>query len=577
MKKLLLSLAALIAATFAFGQENLLENGGFESWTDDTTPTGWATGVNAVNNAILAKSTVAHGGTYALQITNSTVGKVDKNGKPSTANQRAASQVITLKPGKYSYSAYYRAAEGQAAARLGYAVMVQKEDGTYNSAGSNAYHYNNNQNNWNGPDTISTEWVKSTYDFELTETTTVSFVIMHSKNLVEATVLVDDVTLVMTEEGTVGGGDDIIIDEEAITVAQAQASAKGTQVTVNAQVVALTATGAVLADKTGYIYHFVNAAPTYKLGDNITISGKLGEYGGFRQFSSKDDTNTKVTILSNSAVTYPNPTVMTGADMDEWYKSPEIDYIQFDGNLTISGNYYNVTVQGATTSVGSLVNPTDEMKAKLANGNDYTFTGFAMYTSGGKYINVILTDAKPLGEIVELTDISNTIETAYTPSQCIQLINDEKSDLSKKVYIKGIISAPLKENTPICDTNYGNATFWISEDGTTSAQQFEIYRGFSFGGAKFTAADQLKVGDEVIYLATITKYEKKDKETGAITDIIYETNQGGELVSLNGNTTAIRGIQAQAEEGAIFDLSGRSVAKAQKGIYIIGGKKVLVK
>lgn len=47
-----------------------------------------------------------------------------------------------------------------------------------------------------------------------------------------------------------------------------------------------------------------------------------------------------------------------------------------------------------------------------------------------------------------------------------------------------------------------------------------------------------------------------------------------------GEATAIGSIEAEGENGqsaAIYDLSGRRVQKAQKGFYIVGGKKVIVK
>ena len=46
----------------------------------------------------------------------------------------------------------------------------------------------------------------------------------------------------------------------------------------------------------------------------------------------------------------------------------------------------------------------------------------------------------------------------------------------------------------------------------------------------------------------------------------------------NGTTTGIEQIEAGADaKNAIYDLSGRRVNKAAKGIYILNGKKVLVK
>lgn len=45
-----------------------------------------------------------------------------------------------------------------------------------------------------------------------------------------------------------------------------------------------------------------------------------------------------------------------------------------------------------------------------------------------------------------------------------------------------------------------------------------------------------------------------------------------------GSVTGIEGVTTDnGEKAEIYDLSGRRVAKAQKGIYIINGKKVIIK
>ena len=41
--------------------------------------------------------------------------------------------------------------------------------------------------------------------------------------------------------------------------------------------------------------------------------------------------------------------------------------------------------------------------------------------------------------------------------------------------------------------------------------------------------------------------------------------------------TAISEVKAQMNTGAIYNLQGVRVEKAQKGIYIMNGKKVIVK
>lgn len=88
-----------------------------------------------------------------------------------------------------------------------------------------------------------------------------------------------------------------------------------------------------------------------------------------------------------------------------------------------------------------------------------------------------------------------------------------------EVYVSGIISQIDNIDTG----NYGNSTYYISDDGKTSTQ-LEVFRGMSVNGEKFKADDEIKVGDKVVVLGKLTLY----KETP-------EFAQGSKIVSLNGN------------------------------------------
>ena len=48
------------------------------------------------------------------------------------------------------------------------------------------------------------------------------------------------------------------------------------------------------------------------------------------------------------------------------------------------------------------------------------------------------------------------------------------------------------------------------------------------------------------------------------------------LIKADG-TTGIDAIRKDAEDGKVYDLNGRQVKNPRKGVYIINGKKVLVK
>ena len=93
-------------------------------------------------------------------------------------------------------------------------------------------------------------------------------------------------------------------------------------------------------------------------------------------------------------------------------------------------------------------------------------------------------------------------------------------------YVKGKVVSVKEEFT----TQYGNGTFYISEDGT-AANQFYAYRVLYMGNKKFAAGDtQIKVGDEVIVCGKITNYNGT-VETAQNKGFLYALNgedRGGE-------------------------------------------------
>jgi len=91
------------------------------------------------------------------------------------------------------------------------------------------------------------------------------------------------------------------------------------------------------------------------------------------------------------------------------------------------------------------------------------------------------------------------------------------------VYAKGIVS----EIVTAYNFQYGNITYNISTDGSTTADQLEAYRGKSYNGDNFTSEDDIQVGDEVVVYGSLTKYGDT-----------YEFASGNQLVSLTRKPTA---------------------------------------
>ncbi|MDD5779564.1 MAG: hypothetical protein PUD40_00705 [Bacteroidales bacterium] len=183
MRKTLLSLFAMAAVTLtANAQTNLLENGGFESWTDGA-PDQWKSTTSA-SNATLVQSTDAHSGSYAVQV----------NG--ASSNKRIAYKELTLKAGTYTFTFYAKAAtDGDSVSlRPGYAIVAN------GSIASNDYKYGNYANGL-----TYGEWTLVSHEFKLENDTTVNLLIMNSKKPGK-NALIDDATLTTTDGGIVEEG-----------------------------------------------------------------------------------------------------------------------------------------------------------------------------------------------------------------------------------------------------------------------------------------------------------------------------------------------------------------------------------
>ena len=94
----------------------------------------------------------------------------------------------------------------------------------------------------------------------------------------------------------------------------------------------------------------------------------------------------------------------------------------------------------------------------------------------------------------------------YTTSEALAVIRAGKQTGSP-VIVKGIV---CKINE--ISTSYGNATYFISDDGTYTGDNatgnwLEVYRGLWLNGAAFTKGDELAVGDEVTIKAVLIDYK----------------------------------------------------------------------
>ena len=212
---------------------------------------------------------------------------------------------------------------------------------------------------------------------------------------------------------------------------------------------------------------------------------------------------------------------------------------------------YEFTLKASTTINLVVMNP------KSNNEKGYTATDAIIDD-----FSLTTTDGGIDGTVAPPVDITNTPETAYTVAKAFELI-EAGQGLNANVYVKGKISSIKEVET----TQHFNATYNISDNGTTEGQQLVVFRGKYLGGANFESDDQINIGNEVIVYGQLADFNGT-----------YEVNTNNQIYSINGKTAGVQNITVEQNVNApAFNLAGQRVNAAYKGIVVKNGKKFLNK
>lgn len=162
----------------------------------------------------------------------------------------------------------------------------------------------------------------------------------------------------------------------------------------------------------------------------------------------------------------------------------------------------------------------------------------------------------------EVAEGNGTVDSPYNPLAVVQYIKSLEAGVNSSdyVYIKGIVSS-----TKEISAQFGNASFYISADGTTTGTQFYVYRVKGLGNKNIASDDEVKVGDEVIICAKVVNYGGNTPETVQGEGYIYALNGKTE-----GGTTPSTG---QATGDGSKENPFNSVAANQMASKLASGEK----
>ena len=177
-----------------------------------------------------------------------------------------------------------------------------------------------------------------------------------------------------------GNGSELVVpsvDYTKGTVAEAIAAGAGKNYEVAATVVAMHTQGILIGDASGVMLAFLGEAPAVAVNDAVTVKGTTELRNGVIQFGKE---GLSVAKTGTGSYNTPAPEVMDGTAVTAYIatalKNKAVyKYVKYNGEFTVSGNYYNVVIAGTTTK-GSVAYGKSEWAS--FNGKPVTVEGWLL-------------------------------------------------------------------------------------------------------------------------------------------------------------------------------------------------------
>ena len=237
----------------------------------------------------------------------------------------------------------------------------------------------------------------------------------------------------------------------------------------------------------------------------VTFSGTYKPESGDVVDTGSYDAETGVWEGSASQVTFTRP-----SGSGHW----RVQQVEATVSGGVTKQTANVTIDATTIEIGEDADVNTDGPAltltssdeDIVSVNGVTITGEAAgkatitatwaetdaFYGGSKSFEVTVIDPN--------AEEAGTEDNPYTVEQAIAAIDAGTG--TQGVYATGIVSKIVTAY----NATFGNISYNISADGTTSGAQLQAYRGKSYEGANFTSADDIKVGDIVVVYGNLTKY-----------------------------------------------------------------------
>lgn len=257
-----------------------------------------------------------------------------------------------------------------------------------------------------------------------------------------------------------------------------------------------------------------------EVGDVVSLVARKSSYKNDPQLVAA---KVEEVVIKPTAVTVKE--FLAAAEDDTWYllrgEVSNLTNTKF-GNFDLVDETGSVYTYGLETGYGYDGDGSQGQFASLevSVGDTLTIVGHRSSYQGEAQVAgafFVKLDEK----VVELPELpeAGTAEDPYSVASANEIfeIGAWPAYSSETAYFKGVVS-----EIEDLSTSYGNATFYISADGSNDGDRLYIFRSKYLDEEKFTSEDQLQVGDEVVVRGNMQDY----KGTFEITNgYIYSLNR----------------------------------------------------
>ncbi len=341
-----------------------------------------------------------------------------------------------------------------------------------------------------------------------------------------------------------------------------------------------TTNGIVAADKTTAVHY----------GDQVTITVTPAEGYMLDALTVTDANNQRVNV-NNYQFTMPAANVTIAAT----FKEIPAAQTDFNINLSYDGNMGNVSINSSTGTVGQTqlvyVTPYNGYDVSYISTSTGTAVNYSRDENGSSVYYFIMPEADVTLYIgfyrptqYESVTVGSTGYASFSSTNALDFTNvsDVKAFIVKSV---GNGFATLEQVTGTVAAGTGlilvgsSTSVPIADSGTT----------YSNNLLKAVLGATENVSGYNKYVLVQNGHSVKFAETGAQPAAVQsghaylETTAAGARLQFieidwNGDATAIEGVKAQyGEDDVIYNLRGQRVTNPTRGVYIINGKKVVIK